>query len=100
MFGRTAVVERITSRAYSVTGQMDRVLERRGRVGRLSPGLWRSCVMSVSSEPDPEGRQGSVGSRLWNRRAAALTGPVRLSMPMATLRTAAVTCGVALPAGR
>jgi hypothetical protein len=46
---------------YSVTGQMDRVLERRGRVGRLSPGLWRSCVMSVSSEPDPEGRQGSVG---------------------------------------
>jgi hypothetical protein len=61
VFGRTAVVERITSRAYSVMGQMDRVLERRGRVGRLSPGLWRSCVMSVSSEPDPEGRQGSVG---------------------------------------
>ena len=37
---------------------------------------------------------------MWNRRAAALTGPVRLSTPMARLRTAAMTCGAALPGGK
>jgi hypothetical protein len=34
-------------------------------------GLRRSCVMSVSSEADPEGIRGWCGSRLWWRSPSA-----------------------------
>jgi hypothetical protein len=63
-------------------------------------GLWRSCVMSVSSEPDPEGRQGSVGVAAVEPERGGIDRSCSASTPMARLRTAAMTCGAGLPAGR
>ena len=61
---------------------------------RSAPRLRRSVAMSVSSEADPEGGEGSAGLRTWRRSAAAtLTGPARLSTPMTRLRKAAITLG-------
>ena len=57
-------------------------------------GLRRSCVMSVSSEGDSEDGEWSAWVAGMGRSAAArLTGPARLSTPMARLRRQAMTWG-------